>query len=134
MMPEQSWAWQAAEPASETDLRRLRDVAPIDLPHSYMQLLTVANGYEAGLSVQPLWLVIYPTHEVINIATSDTFSEDFPGFFVVGGNGAGEAIAFDTRSGSLGKIVSFDMTSIDLAESVREVATSFDELLTKIDT
>ena len=121
-------------PASEAKLQRLRTVAPIDLPQSYIELLSRADGYEAGLSVRPSWLVLYPVNEVIEIATSGTLSEEFPNYFVIGGNGGGEAIAFDTRPENSGNVISFDMANIDLAESVMDVAANFDELLTKIDT
>lgn len=64
--------------------------------------------------------------------TSRKFNEFFPDFFVIGGNGGLEVIALDTRGECEGAIVSFDMTNIDLDESVFNVARDFDDLLTKI--
>jgi hypothetical protein len=132
-MGEPPWRWSAEKPASEADLQQLRELSPIQLPQTYLELLAGSNGYEGALSVDPLWLQLYPAHEVIDIAQKGTFKEFFPGFFVVGGNGGGEAIAFDTRPGREGRVITFDMTNIDLEESVMDVASNFDELLTKVE-
>ena len=133
MTSELPWAWRADQPASPDDLSALQDVAPIPLPKSYIDLLRQADGYEGSLSVEPFNLVLSPAREVINDVVSGTFTEFFPDFFVIGGNGGGDAIAFDTRTDREGWVLSFDMTNIDLAESVRDVAPNFDELLTKIE-
>jgi hypothetical protein len=126
------WAWRAEVPASEPELQRLREVSPIELPVSYLEMLSKTNGYEGSLSIQPYCLVLHPAEEVLEIAQSGTFSEFFPGLFVIGGNGAGEAIALDANTGRDGRIVMFDMTNIDPSESKRELAPTFDELLSKV--
>jgi hypothetical protein len=132
-MGELPWRWSGDKPAPEADLQELRELSPVQLPETYFELLADANGYEGALSVDPLWLILYPAHEVIDIAQKGVFKEFFPGFFVIGGNGGGEAVAFDTRPGREGRVITFDMTNIDLEESVMEVAPSFDELLAKVE-
>jgi hypothetical protein len=49
--------------------------------------------------------------------------------FVIGGNGGGEAVALDLRGTEPYPLVAFDMSNVDLSESVRTIAPSFDEAL-----
>lgn len=121
--------WHRCDGASAEELAALIAAAPVALPESYLQLLRATNGGEGPLPVQPLWLVLYPAKEVAQIQREATFKEFFPGFFVIGGNGGGEAVAFDLRAPSSMPVVAFDMTNIDLTESVRPLAASFDGLL-----
>nr|WP_309769333.1 hypothetical protein [Agrobacterium larrymoorei] len=45
---------------------------------------------------------------------------------MIGGNGGGEAMAFDLRENAPYPLVAFDMTNVDLEESLRPIAPSFD--------
>jgi len=78
------------------------------------------------LPVQPLWFCLYPAAEIAQIERDGTFKEFFPSLFVVGGNGGGEAVAIDLREPTTAPVVSFDMTNIDLKESVRHIANDFE--------
>ncbi|KAB0265146.1 SMI1/KNR4 family protein [Microvirga brassicacearum] len=94
--------------------------------------MSFSNGGEGPLSVQPLWFCLYPAEEVVEIAQAGTFREFFPNLFVIGGSGGGDAVAFDLRASEPYPLVEFDMTNIDLAESVQQIAGSFDEALALI--
>lgn len=72
------------------------------------------------------------TASVAHSLREGTFAEFFPGLVVIGSNGAGEAIAFDFRQGVANGIVCFDMTNIDLTESIRHLAASFTELMSLV--
>lgn len=122
--------WHGVACASAEALAALQDIAPITLPESLLYLLAFSNGGEGPLPVQPLWFILYPAEEIAGIEANGDFKEFFPGFFVFGGNGGGEAIALDLRSGG-GQlpVVSFDMANINLAESVWALAPSFDEFV-----
>ena len=48
---------------------------------------------------------------------------------MIGGNGGGEAVAFDLRESEPYPLVSFDMANTNLAESVWPIAPSFDAAL-----
>jgi hypothetical protein len=124
--------WLKNDGASTDAIEKLWVVSPVVLPQSYFNFLAVSNGGEGPLPVQPFWLVLDPTEEVVKTAQGDTFKEFFPGFFVIGGNGAGEAIAFDYRSTGSCPVVAFDMTNIDLDESVLRIAPDFDALIEMI--
>jgi hypothetical protein len=121
--------WRKAEGASDAAMASLRQAAPAVLPESYYSLLFYSNGGEGPLPVQPLWIVLYPAEEVAEIARQGTFDEFFSGLFVIGGNGGGEAVAFDLRIAEPYPLIFFDMTNIDLAESVRLIAPNFDAAL-----
>ena len=81
------------------------------------------------MKVQPSWLCLDAAEKVTKGAMNGIFQEFFSGYFVIGSNGAGEAIAFDCCTDGDMKIVYFDMTNIELDESVQPLASSFDELL-----
>jgi hypothetical protein len=121
--------WHKFKGASAEALVLLKSVAPADLPESYYSLLSFSNGGEGPLAVQPLWLCLYPAEEVAQIERDGTFKEFFENLFVIGGNGGGEAVAFDLRKEKPYPIVAFDMTNIDLPESVQPIAPSFDAAL-----
>ena len=128
------WLSRADHGASDAQIATLKAICPIDLPESYLALLSESDGAEAGLSVDPLWLVIYDADEVIEIATSGAFTEHVPGTFLFGGTGGGEAFAFETVAERAGHIVSVDLGDPDRGPRIRPVAASFDELLALIDT
>lgn len=125
--------WQRKAPASDEALTRLAWIAPFPLPESYLDFLAYSDGGEGPLGVEPRWLVLDPIETVVGTETSGTFHEFFPNHFVIGSNGAGEAIALTKGKGGKAKVVYFDMTNTDLGESVVELATSFEELTALIE-
>jgi hypothetical protein len=125
---------RASHGASADQIETLKAICPIDLPTSYLALLAESDGAEAGLSVDPLWLVIYDANEVIEIATSGAFAAHFPGYFLFGGSGGSDAFAFDTSSDGTGKIVTIEVGATEETAKIRPVAGSFDALLALIDT
>lgn len=125
----QNREWHKVDGASTEAITALKSLAPVDLPESYYSLLTFSNGGEGPLTVQPLWFQLYPAEEAAQIERDGTFREFFDGLFVIGGNGGGEAVAFDLRENAPHPVVAFDMTNIDLQESVRPIAPSFDAVL-----
>ena len=121
--------WRTKTGASTEDIEALTDIVPIRLPQELLDFLRFSNGGEGPLAVQPLWFVLYPAEEIVEIERSGTFKEFFEGLFVFGGSGGGDAVAIDLRQHPQSKIVSFDMTNIDLDESVLEVAPDFPSFL-----
>jgi hypothetical protein len=121
--------WVKAEEASSAAIDMLANAAPVTLPSNLLNLLRFTNGGEGPLPVPPLWFILYPAEEMAQIERDGTFKEFFPGFFVIGGNGGGDAIALDFRSTTDSPVVSFDMTNIDLEESVCPIASNFDAFL-----
>jgi hypothetical protein len=124
--------WHTAPGASPAVLGELRSALPVRLPAAYLDLLAFSNGGEGPLPVQPLNLCLYSAKEVIEIEREGSFKEFFPGLLVIGGNGGGEAIALDIRGAEPWPVVYFDMTNIDLDESIQPLAPDFDALLDMI--
>lgn len=122
----QNREWHKVDGASADAIAALKSLAPVDLPESYYALLTFSNGGEGPLAVQPLWFQLYPAEETAQIERDGTFRKFFRGLFVIGGS---EAVAFDLRDNAPYPLVAFDMTNVDLEESLRPIAPSFDVAL-----
>ena len=125
--------WHGASGASASVLEKLVSVSPFPLPESYLSFLSKCNGGQGPVSVQPCWLCLYPAEEVAKIELDGTYHEFFPGYLTIGSNGGGEAVALNLDESGNARVVHFDMTNIDVAESVRPLASSFDELITLIE-
>ena len=121
--------WHGNPGASEEAIALLVAAAPVRLPKGYLALLSESDGGEGPLPVQPFKIVLNSASEVVKDYQDGTFEEFFPGLFVVGSNGAGQGIAFDTNHGDPGPIVYFDMTNIDLSESIVLLVKDFDLLM-----
>jgi hypothetical protein len=121
--------WRGVDGASAEALAALRAAAPRPLPESYFAFLSFSNGGEGPLAVQPLWLCLDSAEDVVTTHQSGRFQAYYPDLFVIGGNGAGEAIAFDLRTNPPYAVVAFDMTNSDLGESVIPIAASFEAAL-----
>ena len=121
--------WSRAAPASDASLARLRRSSPVDLPQSYCALLAYSDGGEGPLQVQPLWFQLDPSDVTADAIERRQYNEFFPGFVIIGSNGAGEYIALDIRGTSPWPVVAIDMTNPDLDESVLTVSPCFDGFL-----
>jgi hypothetical protein len=121
--------WHKVQGASPAAIEQLKVAAPCSLPESYLSLLSLSNGGEGPLPVQPWWLCLYPAEEVVQIEQAGTFREFFSKLFVIGGNGGGEAVALDLRGVQPYPLVTFDMINTVLQESVLIIAPSFDAAL-----
>jgi len=117
--------WVAVAGATPDEIAALRAAAPIPLPETYVALLEFSNGGEGPLPGQPCYFCLYPALEVSKFERDGAFYEFFPGLFVFGSNGGGEAVAIDTADADR-RIVYFDTTNIDLDESVQPLAENFD--------
>lgn len=121
--------WFSQDPASLEAVKHLRDVVPDGIPDTYFKLLEFSNGGEGPLSVFPYNFCLDSIEVVISNLDQETFSEFFPDFYIFGGSGGGELIAFDLREGKEKAIVAIDMANMDLAESVHVIAGSLEAFL-----
>ena len=117
--------WFAVGGASADELSRLRAVAPTALPERYLDLLAFSNGGEGPLPTQPYTLCLDPAETVAQTIESDNHGQaDLHGFLIIGGNGGGEYIAFDTRNGAPWPVVRIDMVAG--GDSAEVIAPDFD--------
>jgi hypothetical protein len=121
--------WHGRQGASPEALARLRHTAPVELPDAYYGLLAFSDGGEGPLPMQPLYFQLDPAHTALKTFERGLNDDFFPGFVIIGSNGGGEYIAFDTRGCPPWPIVSMDMTNINLDESVRLITPNFQEFL-----
>lgn len=124
--------WQIEVGATASEIAGLIAASANSLPDDYLSYLKFSNGGEGPLSIDPLWLVLDNAAFVAHSLREGTSAEFFPGLVVIGSNGAGEAIAFDFRQGVATRIVYFDMTNIDLTESIQHLAASFTDLMSLV--
>jgi hypothetical protein len=122
-------AWHRLPGAPAESLQALRIEFGENLPFEYTELLGWSNGGEGSLLVQPYALCLDSAEDVLRYWREAAYRHDFPGFLVIGSNGAGEYIAFDTRQPKSWPVVALDMTNIDLCETVTPVAQDFATLL-----
>ena len=77
------------------------------------------------MPVQPFYFHVYSAGDVAVTMGQKRHEEFFPGFIMIGSNGGGEYVAFDIRESAPWPVVAIDMTNINLAESVQEIAPNF---------
>jgi len=123
--------WFAVSGAPAEGLARLRAVAPDGLPERYLDLLSSSNGGEGPLPSQPYNLCLDAAETVTDAIESENHGRaDLQGFLIIGGNGGGEYIAFDTRSRAPWPIVTIDMVAG--GGSCETIAPDFDTFYDRI--
>lgn len=116
--------WHQLPGASDEALNALRAVVPRALPDEYYQLLSVSNGGEGPLPVNPLNFILDAAEVAADPKQIQLYEQMAPNIFVFGSNGAGELIAFDLRGNSPPwPIVYFD--GIAPQETIEVIAESF---------
>jgi SMI1-KNR4 cell-wall len=121
--------WSKASGATVEALENLAASAGVELPSAYFELLAFSNGGEGPLQVSPYNFCLDSAEAATNLKVRKTYENDFPGFFVFGGNGSGEYIALDLRGSKPWPVVAIDMTNVDLSESVQLIAKDFGSFL-----
>lgn len=123
--------WFTVDGAAAEELSRLRAVAPHDLPERYLDLLAFSNGGEGPLPSKPYNLCLDSAGTVAETIGSANYGQaDLQGFLIIGGNGGGEYVAFDIRSGAPWPIVMIDMVAG--GDSVEVIAPDFDTFYDRI--
>ncbi|HEY9110102.1 MAG TPA: SMI1/KNR4 family protein [Roseateles sp.] len=117
--------WYGHPGASGETLEQLRRHIPPQVPGGYLDLLATTDGGEGALPVQPYNCCLDNAATVLaGLTEAWRRSRLDEGFFVIGGNGGGELLAFDLRKPGLPPIVAVDM--VVGAESAMDVAPTVD--------
>ncbi len=124
-------SWYKADGATDHAIQALVDEAPFVLPPAYLDLLRFSNGGEGPLSVQPLWLNLFPAEEALTIIRHGAVEQNLPGLFVFGDSGGGETFAIDGRVAGAYPVVAMEMAGSEVR--LRPVAADFDALLELIE-
>ena len=97
--------WDPEEPAKLESIQKLVDNAGKELPEEYLALLRYSDGGDGVLGLEPGWLQLWSSTDVLENNKDYEIEEYIPGFFGFGSSGGGELLAFDTRRGKPWKIV-----------------------------
>jgi hypothetical protein len=86
--------FRANDPVSEDALAEFSKASTFQLPGDYLEFLRQMNGGE-GFVGEP-FIRLYTVEELLAMNLGYKFPEFFPGFFLLGTDGGGEAYAFRT--------------------------------------
>lgn len=120
--------WHGAAGALPQDLEQLHAAAPQEVPASYLRLLSITDGGEGPLPVNPFNLCLDTAREVIDRLTTGNYHQpELDGFLIFGGNGGGEYLALDMRLMRPWPVVTIDMVAGPASAEV--VAPDFDKFV-----
>ena len=123
--------WDKEEPAQPESIQKLIDNAGKELPEDYLALLRYSDGGEGRLGIEPGWLQLWSSVDVLDHNKGYEIEEYIPGFFGFGSSGGGELLAFDTQSGEPCKIVMIPFIPMSAKEAV-VIAKDFEEFIRAI--
>ena len=123
--------WEKEAPAEPESIQKLVDGAGRKLPEDYLALLHYSNGGEGVLGIEPGWLQLWASEDVLEHNKGYEIEEAIPGFFGLGSSGGGELLAFDTRSKQPWKIVMIPFIAMS-AELAVVIAKDFEEFIRAI--
>ena len=88
--------WTPRKPATEEEIRRLKETFKVELPEDYEQVLTASNGCSLYRFKTPL--IVYSIIEVLALFREHDLYENIPQSLIFGGDGGGTVYCFDLRS------------------------------------
>jgi hypothetical protein len=111
-------AWNKEKPATPESIQKLVDNAGKELPEDYLALLSYSDGGEGILGIEPGWLQLWSSVDVLEHNKGYKIEEYIPGFFGFGSSGGGELLAFDTQSSEPWKIVMIPFIPMSPKEAI----------------
>jgi len=122
--------WDRNEPAQPDAIAQcISDLGIASLPLSYVEFLSLSNGGEGTLGVDPGWFQLWPCEELSEVQQLYHMTEELPGFLAIGSNGGGELLAFDTRNGEPWAVCMIPFITMEVAEAI-QIAPDFDTFVT----
>jgi len=88
--------WIPRKPATEDDVRQLKEKFKIELPNDYESLLQTSNGYSLSGFETPL--IVWSTMEVLALFREHDLYENIPQSLIFGGDGGGTVYCYDLRT------------------------------------
>lgn len=81
--------------ASRCELARLCELSAISFPEDYLAFLQETNGAEGMLGSS--YVVFWRTEDLLEYQQGGAIAQFFPGIFLIGSDGGGEAFGIDLR-------------------------------------
>ena len=125
-MIEENKDWYKFEGATDGEINQLINAVDFELPQKYLELLRFSNGGEGPLLVQPFNFVLDSINDAISMLSVEHYQISSPDHFIFGGNGGGELIAINVKTG---ESVSIDATNANLEEGSLLVAKCFEDFV-----
>jgi hypothetical protein len=116
--------WDREKSASPEAINSLASNSGLNLPKDYLDFLSLSNGGEGELPVDPYWFQIWSAENVLEHNEGYQVAQFLPGFFAFGSNGGGEMLAFDTRKDGAWPVYMIPFVPMEEADA-REVASEF---------
>ncbi|HEY0069702.1 MAG TPA: SMI1/KNR4 family protein [Chloroflexia bacterium] len=85
------------EASSEGTVRKIQKALGIVFPEDYASFMAQHNGGEGWVGNS--YLLLWRVDKIASKTTNTGYAEFYPGLFLFGSDGGGEAYAFDARSG-----------------------------------
>jgi len=99
------------------------------LPDEYFSYLSLHNGGEGPLGVEPGWFILWPAEEALVATAEYQMSKYLPGYMAFGGNGGGELFVFPIQPAT-GAMPVYMVPAIGMEPAVLiEVASTFGEFV-----
>jgi len=117
--------WDSNPPATEDEIKHLKEAVNFNLPEGYTSILKKFNGGEGELNLPPMWLRLWDIEEVIENLEIELYKEELPSLFFFASNGGMELIALREISFSQTDIVMVD--PVAGIESIESIALNFNE-------
>jgi len=115
----------AADPAT---VKQFRDVAPPNLPRTYLRFIAACNGARGKIPYETGYIEFWPLERVLEKNREHGVERSLSGFFAFGSDGAGELFLFDLRKEDGAAVCSVSAQSPSPA-AVAPITKSFSEFL-----
>ena len=122
--------WTPKAAAEESEISKLRQLAPFVLPAEYVELLRFCNGGYGELDAPPLRFQMDTIAETVEHNEMWRKEGQYASFWFIGSNGGLETIGIDLRSGPPWPIVMIDCLAGE--DSAEQIANDMAEFITKI--
>ena len=122
--------WTPEPPASKAQLQELWELAPLQLPAEYLELLRFCNGGDGDLDLPPLMFQLDSIADALFHNEMWRKDGQYTNFWFFGSNGGLESIAFDLRTGPPYAIVMMDTIAGD--DSAIRIADDIANFILKI--
>jgi hypothetical protein len=120
--------WSRQPPASATVIVQLVEECEAELPGAYITFLSLSNGGEGTLGIEPGWFRVWSAEEVLEANMGYEVRNHLPNHFAFGTNGGGEMFAFDLAGDNPSKVYMIPFITMEAGDAIL-IADSFEDFV-----